>query len=65
MLRNARVYISDVMDQVVIEATMWEHDGMSSAVPESITCKAQMAGVGEEVPYEWLKEALICLIETL
>ena len=65
MLRNARVYISDVIDEVVIEATLWEHDGIKSAPPESITYKAQMSGAGEEVPHEWLKEALICLIETL
>ena len=65
MYRNARVYVSDVMDQVVIEATVWEADWKASLVPEANTYRAQMAGVGEEVPHEWLKEALIALIETL
>jgi len=65
MYRNARVYVADVMDQVVIEATVFTADWRDSAVPEAITYKAQMQGVGEEVPHEWLKEALICLIETL
>jgi len=65
MYRNARVYIADVMDQVVIEATVFEVDWKNSSGPEAITFRAQVQSVGEEVPNEWLKEALITLIETL
>lgn len=65
MYRNARVYIADVMDQVVIEATIFEYNPMDSFPPEAITLRAQAQSVGEEVPYEWLKEALITMIETL
>lgn len=65
MYRNARVYIADVMDQVVIEATVFGVDWKNVSEPEAITVRAQVQSVGEEVPYEWLKEALIALIETL
>ena len=65
MYRNARVYVADVMDQVVIEATVWESDWKAQEAPEANVYRAQSRSVGEEVPTEWLKEALITLIETL
>lgn len=65
MYRNARVYVSDVLDLVVIQATVWTVDWRNPDGAEEITYEAQMRSVGEEVPHEWLKEALITMIETL
>ena len=65
MMRNARIYVADVMDQVVIQATVWELDRNKEPLVEEISYEAQCNSVGEEVPHEWLKEALIALIETL
>lgn len=65
MYRNARIYVADVLDQVCIEATVFTADWRSSEPAQVDTYKAQAKSVGEEVPHEWLKEALIALIETL
>lgn len=65
MMRNARIYVADVMDQVIVQATVWTLDRNAEELVEEITYEAQANSVGEEVPHEWLKEALITLIETL
>lgn len=65
MMRNARIYVADVMDQVIVEATVWTLDHTKDPVMEETVYRAQCNSVGEEVPHEWLKEALITMIETL
>ena len=65
MYLNARVYVADILDQVFVEATIFVADHTKEPAAEVITCRAQFRGVGEEVPNEWLKEALIALVETL
>jgi hypothetical protein len=65
MYMNARVYIADVLDQVVVEATIFVADWKKEPAAETITCRATTRGTGEEVPQEWLKDALIALVETL
>jgi len=65
MYRNARLHVADVMDQVVVRASVFTWDDSGSLQPEEITYEAQCRSVGEEVPHEWLKEALIVMIETL
>ena len=65
MHMNARIYVADILDEVFIEATVFVVDHAKEPAAEVITYQAQCKGVGEEVPHEWLKEALITLIETL
>ena len=65
MYMTARVYIADILDEVFVEATVFVADHTKEPAAEVITYRAQVKGVGEEVPHEWLKEALITLVETL
>jgi len=65
MYMNARVYVADILDQVHVEATVFVADHTKEPAAEVITYQATAQGVGEVVPHEWLKEALITLIETL
>lgn len=65
MYMSARVYVADVMDQVVVKATVFEWDHTKSLVGEEHTFSAMVPGVGEPKPDEWLKDALVALIETL
>lgn len=65
MIRNARIYVADVIDQVVVEATVWSLDARTCNPTEQIVYTAQCNSVGEDSTAEWLKDALIALIETL
>ena len=65
MYRSARVYIADVMTDVVCQATVFEWQQGESLVAEEITFSAMVPSVGEPIPAEWLKDALIALLETL
>lgn len=65
MYMNARVYVADVMDKVHVEATCWMYETTDFAETEAITYAVTVQGVGETTPTEWLKDALIALIETL
>lgn len=65
MYMNARVYVADILDQVHVEATVWFYDTTDAAATEAITYVSTVPGVGETTPAEWLKDALVGLIETL
>lgn len=65
MYRNARIYVADVLDKIVVEATVWESDWKGDGPADAYVMTAQCNSTGEEVPHEWLKDALITLIETL
>lgn len=65
MYMNARVYVADILDQIHVEATVWFYETSDFAETEAITYVTTVSGVGETTPGEWLKDALIALVETL
>jgi hypothetical protein len=65
MYLSARVYVADVMDQIVVQATVFKWDHRNSLVAEEYRFSAMVAGEGETTPSEWLKDALVAMIETL
>lgn len=65
MYLTARLYIADVMDQVVIQATLWPLDGPELEPQAPITFCATVPGVGETKPDVWLSDALVALLETM
>jgi len=65
MYFSARVYVADVMDQVVIQATVFEWNYKNSLVAEEHRFSAMVAGEGETTPSEWLRDALVAMLETL
>lgn len=65
MYRNARVYVADLLDEVVIEATVFTADWRAEAPAQVNTFRAQVKSTGEADEKEWLRDALVALIETL
>ena len=65
MYLNARIHIADVMDQIVVQATVLHWDHTNSLVAEPYYFNAQVQGDGQDDPREWLKDALIGLLEAL
>jgi hypothetical protein len=65
MYMNARVYVADILDQVHVEATVWFYETSDFAETEAITFTTDVRGEGETTPSEWLKDALVALVETL
>lgn len=65
MYRNARIYIADLLDEVIVEATVFTADWRADAPAQVNTYRAQAKSVGEPDEREWLRDALICLIEDL
>lgn len=65
MYMSSRVYIADVMDQVVVKATVFQWDHTNSLVAEEHCFSAMVPGEGETKPDEWLRDALVALLETL
>jgi hypothetical protein len=66
MWYSASVYAYDVMDQVCITLVLRSAGGLG-AVEEPVELRATttVSGVGETSPQEWVKDALIALIEAL
>jgi len=65
MYRNAKVYVADMLDQIVIEATVFTADWRADEPATVNTFRAQCNSTGEENEHEWLRDALVALIETL
>lgn len=65
MYRNARVYVADVLSQIVVEATVFTADWKKEAVPQANSYRVTVMGVGEDDERRWLRDALIALAETL
>jgi len=65
MYRNARLYIADLLDEVVIESTVFTADWQGDQPAEVNTYRSQLKSTGEANEREWLKDALVALIETL
>jgi hypothetical protein len=65
MYRNARVYVADLLDEIVIEATIFTADWRAEAPALVETVRAQVKSSGEPESREWLKDALVALIEQM
>lgn len=65
MYRSARIYVADVMTDVVAQATVFEWTQGESLVGEETRYSAMVPSVGENDNAEWLKDALIALLESL
>jgi len=63
MRYTASIYINDVMDQVVLSVKVIGSDGWSDRSDLSLEFVTQIRGVGETDPHEWLRDALIALVE--
>ncbi len=62
----ASVHVYDVMDQVWVGATIRDHSTIvGEGAVEVLALSDTFAGVGEPDPREWLRDALIGLLETL
>lgn len=65
MYRNARIYVADMLDQIIVEATVFTADWKADQPAEVNTFRAQVNSTGEENEHEWLRDALVALLETL
>lgn len=65
MIRNSRVYIADVLDQVVIQATVWTIDAHLDGLTHQEEFSTTIASEGVPHTREWLRDALIGLVEDL
>lgn len=63
---SASVFAYDAMDQVVITGRVWDDNGLGEKqMQERISCATTVSGVGQDDPREWLRDALVALIEAL
>lgn len=62
----ANVHVIDVLDQVWVSATVRDELQPGSGVTVEVAALSDtFAGVGEPDPHEWLRDALIGLLEAL
>lgn len=66
MQHVATVHAFDVMTEVRTTAVVRRYDGMRRDASDIVfECTTTFPGTGESDPIEWLKDALIALLETL
>lgn len=66
MYRTASIAAYDVLDQVVVAATVMTYEGFSEEDACSILrTSVQVRGAGVETDHQWLRDALVALAETL
>lgn len=65
MYRNARFTAADMLDQIVVQATVYTADWRSDQPAEVESFATQVNSTGEQDSKEWLRDALIALLETL
>jgi hypothetical protein len=58
MRYTAKIYVSDVMDQIVVSGYIVDCDSRSSPDHEATEFTYQMPGWGLNDPLEWLKTAV-------
>jgi hypothetical protein len=62
----ATVSVWDMLDDVVVTCRVTTYDHFNSDAPQTTYLgRAQVKGQGETDDQEWLKDALVALIETL
>lgn len=63
---SASVHAHDVLDQVYVTARVWGDGGVGERqMVEQSSCATTVDGVGEDDARQWLKDALVALIEVL
>lgn len=65
MYRNARVYVADMLDRVVVQASVFTSDWRGDEPASEETFSVTVQSTGEDSDEGWLKDALIALVETL
>ena len=67
MQRTCTVTAYDLLDTVVITASIkdWDQTSVPPTHYEELSCAATFPSVGADDPAEWLKDALVALIESL
>jgi len=66
MRYNAEIRAFDMLDQVHLSVRVFATDGVNTTVHQLVVEETQTCpGVGEPDPLEWLKDALIYLLEEL
>lgn len=66
MYRIANIHAYDVMETVHITASVLLWDGLQTGSPTSeFSVSADVQGVGSSEDHEWLRDALVALIEHL
>jgi len=65
MYRNARVYVADMLDKVVVQASVFTSDWRGDEPATEETFSVTVQSTGEDSDEGWLKDALIALIESL
>lgn len=66
MYRMATLSAFDVMETIHVSATVLLWDGMQTGSPTSrFTVSCDVMGAGSAEDHEWLRDALVALIEAL
>lgn len=65
MYSTATVATYDVLDQIHVSATMRQYDGVTLGVSTEFHWETTVPGEGVCEPGQWLREALLALIEVL
>lgn len=64
MWYTATMYAYDAIDKVVVSATVRATSGYAGApIAEVYSTVATTQGVGEDDPNQWLRDALVALLE--
>jgi len=61
----ANISFYDCMSEVMLAATVHDLDGPEGSLERVLTCSDQVPGTGEANPREWLRDALVALLEVL
>lgn len=61
----AQVSAYDALGTVVVSAVCVDHDAQGHAAEEQFSCVTTVPGTGESDHREWLRDALIAILERL
>ncbi len=66
MFTTATITCYDVLDAVWIQVRLVQRPSAElDAIPGPLTLGVEVPGVGENDPYEWLRDALVGLLEAI
>jgi len=65
MWYTAKISAYDVLNTITVAARMDLKDDEGQSLPDVMTYRTSFQGKGELDPREWLKDALIALLEVL
>ena len=61
----ANISFYDCMGDVMLGCTVHDLDGPDGTLTQVLTCGDQVQGTGEDNPREWLRDALVAMLEVL